>query len=375
MEQKYSVAKVFNYAGALIAFLIGSAFASGQEVMQFSAAYGFWGAIGSALLIGVLMIFLSVVIMRDANMLKLKRPADLLKYYCGKHVGIAIEVVAFAYLYALFVVMVSGGGAVLQQHFGLDKWIGSTIVTVLALGIVMLGLKGIVDVLGKIGPIKIVTVIAICSIAVFKYHGDFAASDAFLASHDVLKAAGSWWVAGILYPAECTIFMVTFLAAMGASASSTKEAMHGGLLGSVFFSIGMLVVSLGVVATIPSVYSLQAPSIGIADLVYPGLGSLYTIIVFICLLTTSIPCLWVPIASLTTDEKSAKFRSLAVAGAIIALFGGAIDFSKLINIIFPIAGYVGLIVPVSIVIRTLGIRIPGYNTRYNTGSDFEPKLA
>ena len=34
---------VFKYAGAFVAFMIGSGFATGQEVMQFFTAYGIWG--------------------------------------------------------------------------------------------------------------------------------------------------------------------------------------------------------------------------------------------------------------------------------------------------------------------------------------------
>src|SRR5690625_2208886 len=46
--ERRSILRVLTYAGAIMAFLIGSGFATGQEIMQYYAAYGFCGQIGRA---------------------------------------------------------------------------------------------------------------------------------------------------------------------------------------------------------------------------------------------------------------------------------------------------------------------------------------
>lgn len=46
MKQKTDWLNVVKYAGAYIAFIIGSGFATGQEIIQFYTSYGIWG-IGS----------------------------------------------------------------------------------------------------------------------------------------------------------------------------------------------------------------------------------------------------------------------------------------------------------------------------------------
>ena len=38
--------RVFTFAGAFIAFLIGSGFATGQEVLQYFSSYGYMGLAG-----------------------------------------------------------------------------------------------------------------------------------------------------------------------------------------------------------------------------------------------------------------------------------------------------------------------------------------
>ena len=43
MKEKISVIRVIKYAGAYIAFEIGSGFATGQEILQFYTSYGVMG--------------------------------------------------------------------------------------------------------------------------------------------------------------------------------------------------------------------------------------------------------------------------------------------------------------------------------------------
>ena len=46
MKQKYNIGQVITYAGAFIALLIGSGFATGQEILQFFSSYRLYGLIG-----------------------------------------------------------------------------------------------------------------------------------------------------------------------------------------------------------------------------------------------------------------------------------------------------------------------------------------
>ena len=56
-KQTVKWSNVFGFAGAFCALLIGSGFATGQEVMQYFVSYGYWGLAGA---IVVLLLFLYV---------------------------------------------------------------------------------------------------------------------------------------------------------------------------------------------------------------------------------------------------------------------------------------------------------------------------
>ena len=50
MNELFRWSKVFTFAGAIVAYLIGSGFASGQEAMQFFTAYGPAGCFGAVII-------------------------------------------------------------------------------------------------------------------------------------------------------------------------------------------------------------------------------------------------------------------------------------------------------------------------------------
>ena len=59
-QQKTSIPRILTYAGAIVAFLIGSGFATGQEILQYFTSYGYWGVFGTGLLVLALMTYVVI---------------------------------------------------------------------------------------------------------------------------------------------------------------------------------------------------------------------------------------------------------------------------------------------------------------------------
>ena len=71
--------KVINYAGAFIALLIGSGFATGQELLQYFASWGYWGMAGVALVF-VLMAYVGISFVSAGYHQRFENPNDIYKY-------------------------------------------------------------------------------------------------------------------------------------------------------------------------------------------------------------------------------------------------------------------------------------------------------
>ena len=88
----------FKLAGALLAFLIGSGFASGQETIQYFSGYGYMGiAVG---IINFLMMYLTYVAYAYAGRTRgLANLNEVATFYAGKYAGKLFEAVCSLLFY------------------------------------------------------------------------------------------------------------------------------------------------------------------------------------------------------------------------------------------------------------------------------------
>lgn len=350
-EKKVAWGKVLTFSGAIVAYLIGSGFASGQEALQFYAVFGVRRGLMAFAVSFVVFCWFEWRVMEDGRRLQLNQPAEIFEFYCGKMLGQFYKVFTAIVLFMLFVVMISGSGAIMHEYYGVSRYLGSLVMAGAVLITVILGLDGIVNVLGRIGPVIIVVALSVSFMNIVKNFDRLKYADEILTGLEVPMAASHWLLAALLYAALCVIVSVPFLTGMGAGAPSGRETLLGGVLGGFSVVLGMMAVAYGMLASIGDVYNLQAPAIGVADIVHPGFGILYSGIVVLGIYTTAVPMLWTPCKTITPDEKSNTFRALAVVGSVIGFFGGQLQFSTLVNIIFPFCGYLGLLLTACIAIK------------------------
>ena len=174
--EKVSWKRVLILAGAIIAFTIGSGFATGQEIIQYYTAYGVKGLL-------VILVFL-----------------------CGKYVGTFCDYYSTLFCYMSFFVMVGGASSTLHQEYGLPAWVGGVVLTALAVITVVGGLNSMVDAIGAVGPVIVVLCIAIGVITLIRDGGDVGAGLDIIknaayegaANGETIKSAGSnWLVSGL----------------------------------------------------------------------------------------------------------------------------------------------------------------------------------
>lgn len=72
--------------GAYVAYMMGSGFSTGQEILQYFACYGMAGLFSILLCMG-LLIFAAMSFIRAGYREQFKKPEDVYVYYCGKRLG------------------------------------------------------------------------------------------------------------------------------------------------------------------------------------------------------------------------------------------------------------------------------------------------
>lgn len=351
-DQKVSLKQVIIFAGAFIAFLIGSGFATGQEIMQYFVAYGYKGIAGAGAVF-ILFLYVGVSFITVGQEYKFPKGSDIYTYYCGKTIGKFYDYFSIAFIYMSFIVMIAGAGATINQQYGLPVSVGGVIIALLAGVTVIFGLNKIVDVIGVIGPVIVVLSISLGLSAIIKNPEGLSKTSEVIPTLNLMKASSNWLFAAGSYVGFCMLWLASFMASMGATANSKKEAALGAIYGAAGFSLAVIIVALGLMANIEQVAGAMVPSLIIAANIHPVVAILFSLIVVAGIYTTSVPLLWT-VSSRIADEKSNKFKNITIVLAVIGtLIGLKVPFDRLVNIIYVINGYVGIMLLVLMIFNSI----------------------
>ena len=221
-KESISLKRVVLLAGALCAYWIGSGFATGQEVLQFFSTSGTKG-IMAALIFLVITSVLTYTLYGIGQKKQFDNPYDVFEYYCGKVLGQVYIWYSVVLVYAIFVVMLAGAGATIHQYYGIQTYIGTGTIALLALGTAVLGVEKLIDIIGVIGPIKIVFV-AIVGIAglvtLSGQPGLLSEATRLMPTLGFKSASSNWAWSGILYAFLALMVSIPFQVDCGKSAKS-----------------------------------------------------------------------------------------------------------------------------------------------------------
>lgn len=352
--EKTSVRNVIRYSGAFIAFMIGSGFATGQEIMQFFTGYGLY-SVGGILISMFLFAYSGAILMRFGFETK-NENINAFKFYCGKIFGSFLEWFIPIFLFMVVVVMISGAGATMNQYFGTPQIVGTVIMAALVLITNLFGLQKIVDIIGHLGPITILFTLGIALVALAKNPGGLSGvSDAMARVGELPKATGStstWWLAGILYVAYNVTGSIPFLTEMGKSANNRKEAVLGAFIGGIALMTSALLLNLALLSHIEAIAGLEIPNLYLSDLISPAVSFIFSIILILEIFSTASPMMWVTTRKFGGEEGSKKSRVVLAGLTILALIGGQLPFGQLVGTVYPYTGYLGIAVLALIAMKT-----------------------
>ncbi|MCQ1957014.1 hypothetical protein NNX39_10920 [Arthrobacter sp. zg-Y826] len=344
---------VITLMGAILAYLIGSGFATGQEALQYFASFGAPGAAGALVISFCLYSYVTAVVLRDGRNLRLKSGNAIFEYYCGKYIGKFFGVFAPLFFFCLFAVMLSGAGAALNEHLGWNSQVGILAMAVGVLLTVMMGLDGLVGIVSKLGPVIVVLCLVVGIIGIVRSPQGIAASADTLPTIDVLQAAPNWAVSGFNYPGLGILMLVPFLASLSTRVRNDREAVTAGLAGAMTFVAAVAVVAFGLLANIGDVYDKQIPMLWIANQIFSGAGSIFSVVLFAGIYTTAVPLLWTAINRIETNDRSNRAKVFALIATVAAVLLAQVPFAELVNVLYPVAGYLALVLVGCIVIRQI----------------------
>jgi uncharacterized membrane protein YkvI len=340
---KISIILAFGY----ISFIMGAGFSTGQEILQFFANYGIWSYL-TALVAGLLITFITRQTAKLGYILKTESYEVALTHIFGKKLAYIFDYILIFFLYGLSVIMISATGSGLYDGFGIPTWLG-TLITVIVLYFVMqFDFTNIVKVLGIITPFLIIAVFIIAGYNIINPTIPLSEVNQYT---DISRTPSGLWVwDAITYAGLVIANSFGFMIIIGATSRnyfiSKRTALYGGLI----FTGLVVFMTAGLVANLEVANAAELPTLLLADQIHPSVRILMAIVMVGVIFNSVIGVLF-PFLKRFTVEYSRNYKIMLLISLVVAYIVSFVGFVDLVNFFYPIFGYIGMFITVSLLGR------------------------
>lgn len=329
---------------AFIGVLVGASFASGREALQYFVAFGNWGVLG-AILTSLAMMVSGVTILQLGSYHRAKEHTSVFVAISGPVTARILDVATMITLFCIGFAMFAGAGANLEQQFGWSVWIGAVIMLALVLATGLLDVGKVTFVIGAITPF-IIVLIAIATLwTIFTAQPDFATLHE--QAQEVPTTLPNWWVAAINNLGLNVIVVVSMAIVIGGNFLDSREVGIGGIVGGFVFLFLLAVLVGSMYLTVDVVMDSEMPTLAMITDIHPSLGVFMALAIYGMIYNTAIGMFYA-LAKRLTRGRPQSFYRVYVITVLIGFVLSFIGFSNLIGWVYPILGYMGILMMVII---------------------------
>ncbi len=315
--------------------IIGAGFASGQEIMQFFSIYttgGFYGII----LAGLLFSVIGYIVLERVYCDRIRNYEEFLFPAFGWFAGWVIEIAVTVFMFCLFCIMIAGSGSVISDRLGIPFNYAVLIMGLISMALIFTNIKGIVMLSTFVTPVLIAGIMLAGLYIIF-----FNDSEVFRISAFLRHITGNWFTSSLLYVSYNSILAVVMMCSLLPYLKSRRTARIGGILGGLLLCLTAFVINAALFIFYPAVYGKELPVLAILKNFSVTAGNFYAIILWLAMLTSSVTSGYCfADRACNTLKLNKKLLTLILCASAVPL--STLGFSRLIAVIYPIFGYLGL---------------------------------
>lgn len=325
----------FQVAATYVGAVMGAGFASGQEIQQFFARYHSFGLMG-ILVSSALFALLGWIMLDLQERWRIYSYSEFFRRLFGRKWGVRADYLVSVLLFMGMLAMLSGTGALFEQYFALPRYAGIVLTAVvIALALWQRG-KGVLWINTVLIPLKFAFCLGIGLIAVFFAHpGEM---EGYIQPSN--PVVNHWAVSAVLYVSfNLTLAMVVF-ASLGKEIHR-RGAKLGAFLGGLALGAFALVIALALMR-FPEVQGMEIPMVAVAGKLGNWPAFLYMVVLWLAMVTAAIGNAFSLVSRIGTMGWLGYAQSILLVLVLVIPLAG-IKFSHLVQIGYPIFGYIGLV--------------------------------
>ena len=337
----------------IIGTFIGAGFASGQEIYLFFFSYGINGLLGiliSSILMGY-VISKTLKIIKQYNIQNYKEFLDAIIYKkrnskenSQNSTGIKlINLIVNTFTLVTFFIMIAGFGTYFAQEFGINQIVGSLVLATITYIILNTNVRGVVKANGIIVPILIILVV-IVGLLNLKNLPLLQIKNYMISNNNI-----EFILQAILYASYNNILLIPVLITLNKYTKNKKQINKISILSSGIIAIMSTLIFLLLTKVDVDIEKLEMPAVYVVSNMFYILKYLYGFVILGSIFTTTISLGMSFLENTVKNKKS--YTQIALIMCITSVIISKIGFSNLVNMLYPIFGYLGILQIYKIIIK------------------------
>lgn len=325
------VGDTLRCAGAFPAWVVGSGFATGQELARFFARYGTGGRWGVLIpLAGFLLT--GPALLAAGHDHREEDGFDPFRWACGPVLGGIYRRLTPAASVLLLPVLLSGAGAAMGEHWGIDRRMGAALMAAAVLAAWRAGFQRYSGAAALAAPAVALFSMAVAGLTVLR--GE---------TLPTAPAVPGWAESSVLYLSMNCWGASAYHCRLGASTAERRAAVWGGALGALLLG-GAIGLMSAAIAGSPGAMAMEVPALYLAERLSPALGGVFAWVLLLGIFSSCCAMLW-------TVCPGERDGGRAGAAVLTALLLGRLPFGELVARLYPLLGWAGLPFVLCVLVR------------------------
>lgn len=157
----------------------------------------------------------------------------------------------------------------------------------------------------------------------------------------------NWLVTSILYASYNCVLLIPILISIKDYSSKSKNIKYISIIVSVIATILLITIFLFLIKVDVDIKKLEMPAVYAINNIWPNMKNIYGLIILISIFTTAISLGISFLKNVSINKKS--YNVIAILICVSAVIFSGIGFSNLVNVMYPILGFLGLLQMIQII--------------------------
>lgn len=328
---------IIQIAMIFIGSIVGAGVCSGRELNQFFATYGIGGFLG-LIFCGLLYVLFGKLIVAITDKKKVSSYNEFVDLVCPKPVARFINVVLTLFLLSSTSIILAGSGSIINQYFGIPKWIGILIM----IGTSSIFLRRNTEGLFEVNSVVVPTLVIIMSAIFFSYIKLNPQSVTYSYMRMIPRQKSNLVVSTLVYVSFNILTIIGVLVPLTNEIKKPREIIKGIGLGSfVLIIISMYITFLMLVNPFyPNMYDI--PLLALAMELSKVLQIAMLGIIWLEMFSSQVSNVY-SLSYFFKNKFNVEYKKGIFLVVLIAAPFSIIGFSKLVEFLYPMYGVLSLV--------------------------------